>query len=76
MIQQFTAMLKKNTYAVSHFPSGVQNTDVTKEKKMCLFRLQVPFMFMHPLWYLQAKYFNITLKHENMETELLVLVLE
>lgn len=76
MIQQFTAMLKKNTYAVSHFPSGVQNTDVTKEKKKCLFRLQVPFMFMHPLWYLQVKYFNITLKHENMETELLVLVLE
>lgn len=33
MIQQFTAMLKKNTYAVSHFPSGVQNIDVTKEKK-------------------------------------------
>lgn len=33
-------------------------------------------MFMHPLWYLQVKYFNITLKHENMETELLVLVLE
>lgn len=76
MIQQFTAMLKKNTYAVSHLPSGVQNTDVIKEKKKCLFRLQVLFMFMHPLWYLQAKYFSITPKHENMETELLVLVLE
>lgn len=25
---------------------------------------------MHPLWYLQAKYFNATLEHKNMKTKL------
>jgi len=42
-----------------------------RKKKTCLFRLQVLFVFLHPPRYLQAKYFNASLKHKNMKTKLL-----
>lgn len=37
MCQQLTATLKNNAYAVSHFPSAMQNIDVTKEKEIHVF---------------------------------------
>lgn len=54
---------------VSQFPYVVQNIEVTKEI-IYFFRLQVLFMFMHPLRYLQVNYCSTAVEHKNVKAKL------
>lgn len=70
MINQCAGTLKKNASTLSHFPSAMQNTEVTKEKMVFIQTSGAVCVQASPM-YSQAKYFKAALKHKNIKTKLL-----